>query len=79
MSLEARMDAMPCRGRKSAEVSSCHNNRQTLPLLKRPLRKALQKMWDSLTSFPKTLERIWCEQEDGPVGSLFSACLLICF
>ena len=34
---------------------------------------------DSLTSSPKTLERIWCEQEDGPVGSLFSVCLLICF
>ena len=26
---------------------------------------------NSLTSSPKTLERIWCEQEDGPVGSLF--------
>ena len=34
---------------------------------------------DSLTSSPKTLERIWCEQEDGPVASLFSVCLLICF
>ena len=34
---------------------------------------------NSLTSSPKTLERIWCEQEDCPVGSLFSACLLICF